>query len=91
MLNEIEKVVEQKIRPYLESHGGDIEVVSVENGTAKIRMLGNCSGCPSARLTVEDTVKSVLTEDFPEIKDVEIESQISEDMLDLAKKILCKG
>lgn len=90
MLEKIEKVIKEVVRPYLGSHGGDIKVVGMQDGILKVELLGNCSGCPSARYTIADVVKGVLIERFPEIKDVELESKISQDMIDLAKEILSK-
>ncbi len=46
MLEEnIEKVLEE-IKPYLQADGGDVELVSVDDGVVKVRFLGGCSGCP---------------------------------------------
>ena len=91
MYSRIKEVIKIKVKPYLESHGGDIEFISIVNGIAKVRLLGNCSGCPGARVTIEEIVKAALVQEFPEIKDVELENQISQDVIDLAKKILNKS
>ncbi len=46
MLKEnIERVLEE-IKPYLQTDGGDVKLVSVEDGVVKVRFLGGCSGCP---------------------------------------------
>lgn len=88
MTEHIEKVFNEDIRPYLRNHGGDVEIISIENGIVKIRMLGQCSGCPSASLTIEEVIKNTLREKGCKIKEIVVENQISQDMLDLAHKLL---
>lgn len=54
------------VRPYLKSHGGNVELISVERGVARLRLEGSCRGCPSSaatlRLTVEDAVRAAAPE-----------------------------
>ena len=54
MLERIEKVLDEKVRPALKNHDGDIKVVRVEDGVLYFRMLGQCSNCPSAVVTAEE-------------------------------------
>lgn len=84
----VEEIIELKIRPYLKNHNGDLEVLDLRDGVVKIKFLGQCQGCPSAKYTIEDIVKSALMIEIPDVKDVILESHISEEMLDIAKKIL---
>ena len=59
------------IRPNLQSHGGDIELVGVdEDKTVKVRLQGACSGCPGARMTLKMGVEKLLKEKLPETKEV---------------------
>lgn len=88
MLDKIQEVIEGKVKPYLKNHHGDIEVVSVIDGVVRVRLLGNCSGCPSARITVEEIVETALKHEIGEIKRVILEDAVSADMLDLARRIL---
>ncbi|MCR1899623.1 NifU family protein [Irregularibacter muris] len=90
MLNKIEEVIKKEIRPYLLSHYGDMEVVSYHNGTLYVRLLGHCQNCPSAELTAQDIIESKLKEYIPEIKEVILNKDISEDLYTLAKEILNK-
>lgn len=91
MLKEnVEKVVESKVRPYLQSHDGDLEILSVEDGVVKIRLLGQCKNCISAKHTVEDVVETTLKKEIPEIEKVIVENYTSEEILDFARKILNK-
>ena len=91
MYNELEAVVEKEIRPYLRAHHGDVEIVDFKDGVLKVRMLGGCSGCPSAQYTLEDVVEKELKKRFPFIDSVVIADNISEEMWALARKILKSG
>jgi Fe-S cluster biogenesis protein NfuA len=71
MKNEkIEKALE-KIRAGLRQDGGDIELVSFENGVVKVRLKGACAGCPMSQMTLANFVETKLKEAAPEIKRVE--------------------
>ena len=91
MLEKIQKAIEEKVKPYLKDHHGDIEIVDVTDGIVTVRLLGKCSGCPSARFTVEEIVETALKREISEIKQVILEDAISEDMLELARRILSKN
>ena len=55
-----------------------------------MRLTGSCASCPSAQSTIEDVVKSILMENIDGIKDVVLDTSVSEDLLDMARKILRK-
>jgi len=59
------------IRPYLQSHNGDVELVRIEGGTAYVRLLGACQGCGSSSTTLRDSVAEALLAHLPGIRDVE--------------------
>ena len=68
-----EKVKEaiESIRPALQSHGGDIELVGTgEDNTVKVRLQGACQGCPGAQMTMKAGVERILKEQVPEVKEV---------------------
>ncbi|AWI03240.1 NifU family protein [Clostridium drakei] len=90
MNENILKVIDKKVRPYLNGHNGDIQVLEVKDGIVKIRLLGQCSGCISAKYTVQDIVESSLREEIPEINKVELVDSLSEETLDMARKILSR-
>ncbi|MEM1362162.1 MAG: NifU family protein [Pseudomonadota bacterium] len=58
------------VRPMLASHGGDAELVSVEETVATVRFLGACDGCPASALTFYAGVKKAIQEQVPQIKEV---------------------
>ncbi|MFO7942387.1 MAG: NifU family protein [Bacillota bacterium] len=70
-----EKVVEvlDQVRPGLQSHGGDVELVDVseEDGVVSVRLTGACVGCPMATMTLKNGIERVLKERVPEVTEVE--------------------
>jgi len=65
------KNVIESIRPDLQSHGGDIELVSVdEDNSVKVRLQGACQGCPGAQMTLKNGVEKLLKQKIPEVKEV---------------------
>ncbi|NJO31801.1 MAG: Rieske 2Fe-2S domain-containing protein [Rhodospirillales bacterium] len=60
----------QSIRPMLDSHGGDVEVVAIEPPRVDIRLLGACDGCPASALTFYSGVKKAIQDAIPEIREV---------------------
>jgi Fe-S cluster biogenesis protein NfuA len=68
-----EKVEEmiQIIKPMLQGHGGDIELVSIEDdNTVKVKLQGACSGCPGAQMTLKQGVERLMKERIPELNKV---------------------
>ncbi|MCD6380443.1 NifU family protein [bacterium] len=70
MKEEVEKVIES-IRPNLQLDGGDIELVSVEDGVVKVRLKGACAGCPMSQMTLAMGVERALKEQIPGVTKVE--------------------
>jgi Fe-S cluster biogenesis protein NfuA len=89
MVEKIQKAIDSKIRPLLAEHNGDIELIKVKDGIVEVKLLGACSGCPSARFTMEELVESVILK-IPEVKQVKMVDPISSEMLDLARQLLKK-
>ena len=85
---EIEKVLDAKVRPELALHGGNIQVVGLEASILQIRMLGQCSGCPSVTFTMENLVNAELQEAFPDLKQVVLVNGVSDELISEAKAIL---
>jgi Fe-S cluster biogenesis protein NfuA len=68
-----EKVKEtiENLRSALQSHGGDVELVSIdEDNTVNVRLQGACQGCPGARMTMKMGIERILKERVPEVKQV---------------------
>lgn len=68
--DQINEIIE-KIRPFLISDGGDVEFVKFENGTAYVKMVGNCANCLYSDLTMSETIETILTSEIPEVIKVE--------------------
>lgn len=69
MLEEVQKVIE-KIRPYLQRDGGDVELIRVnEDKTVEVKLQGACHGCPGAQMTLKMGIERTLQE--------EVDSQIT--------------
>ncbi|MGA0557315.1 NifU family protein [Larkinella sp. VNQ87] len=74
-VQKIKAVLDQYIRPAVESDGGAISFHSFddENGTVKVLLQGSCSGCPSSTLTLKAGIENLLTRLVPDVKQVEAE------------------
>ncbi len=65
------KDVIESVRPALQSHGGDIELVATDHdNNVKVRLQGACQGCPGAQMTMRMGVEKILKEKVPEVKQV---------------------
>jgi len=60
-----------EVRPYLESHGGDVDLVAVEEGVVRLRMDGSCEGCPSSTATLKLAIEDAIRKAAPEVEEVE--------------------
>jgi Ferredoxin subunits of nitrite reductase and ring-hydroxylating dioxygenases len=62
----------EMVRPYMQSHGGDIEFVKFENGTVYVRLSGACNGCSQSAVTLREGAEEALLHNIPEVKKVEV-------------------
>ena len=69
MKEKVEAILAQ-VRPNLQSDGGDVELVDVNEGVVKVKLTGSCSGCPMAAMTLRNGIERILKEKLPEIKEV---------------------
>ncbi|MGA8573395.1 MAG: NifU family protein [Desulfobaccales bacterium] len=60
-----------KVRPMLQRDGGDIELVEVTDGVAKVRLTGACKGCPMSQMTLKQGVEKLLMKEVPGLKEVQ--------------------
>ena len=70
MFEEVKKALEE-IRPMLQADGGDVELVEVKDGIARLKLIGACSGCAMAKMTLKMGIEKKLKEKIPQIKGVE--------------------
>lgn len=68
-MNTEKKVIEvlNRIRPYLNNDGGDIEFIRYENGVVYVRMTGACSNCPLIDSTLSDGIEEAIISEIPEV------------------------
>ena len=59
-----------KIRPALEADGGNVELVDVQGGVVKVRLVGHCAGCPMSAMTLKNSIERILKQEIPEVKQV---------------------
>jgi Fe-S cluster biogenesis protein NfuA len=72
MIQQISDVIENEVRPALQADGGDIELIDVEDGIVKVKLVGACAHCPSSALTLYSGVEKMLMEKFPDdVKGIE--------------------
>jgi len=65
------KEVIESVRPALQEHGGDIELVGTDDdNTVRVRLQGACQGCPGAAMTMKMGIERILKEKVPEVKEV---------------------
>jgi Fe-S cluster biogenesis protein NfuA/nitrite reductase/ring-hydroxylating ferredoxin subunit len=62
-----------KVRPYMESHGGNVELVSLENDYARLRLEGHCKTCPSSTVTLDLAVRQAIEDACPDLLGFEVE------------------
>ncbi len=62
-----------KVRPYIQMHGGDAQLLRVEESVAYIKVFGACSGCSMASVTYNKTIGPLIIKEIPEITSVEFE------------------
>ncbi|USG68350.1 NifU family protein [Brevibacillus ruminantium] len=70
MFDQVEEVLD-KLRPYLQRDGGDVQLVDVEEGIVKLRLMGACGSCPSSTITLKAGIERALLEEIPGVKEVQ--------------------
>lgn len=68
----------EKTRPYLRSHGGDVQLSSIEDGMVHVRLQGSCGSCSSSAETLKNTVEDAIYEAAPEVVTVIAETMPKE-------------
>jgi len=70
MYRQIDRMLDEQIRPMLASHGGGIELIDVDNNKVFVKLSGGCQGCASSQATLKQGVERMIKEKFPEIEEV---------------------
>ncbi len=65
-----------KVRPYLGSHGGNVELLGVDDGIVRLRLQGSCNGCASSAMTLKLAIEESIHEHAPDIVGMEVEGVV---------------
>jgi Fe-S cluster biogenesis protein NfuA len=69
-----------KVRPYLASHGGHVELLDVRpGGEVRLRLEGSCHGCPSSRVTLKQTIEEAIFAAAPDVTEIHVEGAVAEE------------
>jgi Fe-S cluster biogenesis protein NfuA len=63
----------EQVRPYLRSHGGNVELLGVGDGVVRLRLHGSCHSCPSSAVTMKQTIEEAILARAPDVTAVEVE------------------
>lgn len=91
MTARLEELLDRLVRPALRAHGGDAELVGFEDGILRLRMLGQCAGCPGATLTNETLIEGQLLPLLPELKQVVLVHHVDDSLLDMARALMTRS
>ena len=85
---EIDKVLDEEVRPVLAAHGGDIGWYEFRDGEFRFRFTGGYALCPSAWITAEQVVAAALMPRFPQVNKVVMEQQVGSALLSQARAMM---
>ena len=68
-----------KVRPYLRSHGGNVELISLENDVASLRLQGTCQSCASSSVTLELAIRHAIEQDCPDLVHFDVEGGVQDE------------
>jgi Fe-S cluster biogenesis protein NfuA len=66
------------VRPHLDSHGGNVELLSISDGVVRLRLQGTCRGCPSSAETLKHAIESAIHAAAPDVVSIEAEGALTE-------------
>ena len=84
----IEKILAEYVEPQLAQHGGSLCLTDVRDNIAYVRFTGRCSGCPSAKYTMETIVKEEVLKRTDAVEDVRLVEEVSDELYEYARGIL---
>ncbi|WP_127716572.1 NifU family protein [Halobacteriovorax sp. HLS] len=70
MIRKVEALFDDQIRPALAAHGGNVEVIDIDNGKLFVKLSGGCQGCTSSSATLKDGIEKLIKQNFSEIEEV---------------------
>jgi Fe-S cluster biogenesis protein NfuA len=73
MKNKVQKIID-KMRPYIQMHGGDVSLVEISDGIVKLKVSGACVDCSFSDETFNGMIGGMIKEEVPEVKEIIIEN-----------------
>jgi Fe-S cluster biogenesis protein NfuA len=70
MIRKMESLFDEQVRPALASHGGNVEIIDIDNAKLFVKLTGGCQGCSSSLATLKDGISRLVKDKFPEIEEV---------------------
>ncbi len=70
MFKQLEELLDKQIRPVLAQHGGDVEIIDIDNNKVFLILKGGCQGCSSSKATLKGGIETIVKKKFPEIEEV---------------------
>lgn len=67
-----------KVRPLLQSHGGNVELTGIDDGVVRLKLQGSCNGCPSSTLTLKNAIEEAIYEIAPDIAGLSVEGVVDD-------------
>lgn len=73
MQEKVQKIID-KMRPYIQMHGGDVSLLEIKDGIVKLKVSGACVGCSFSDETFNGMIGGMIREEIPEVKEIIIEN-----------------
>ena len=70
MLKKLEVLFDEQVRPALAAHGGNVEIIDIDNDKLFVKLSGGCQGCSSSKATLKDGIQTLVKQNFPMITEV---------------------
>lgn len=70
MIEKLEEILDEQIRPVLGNHGGNVEIVDIDDNKIFLRLHGGCQGCSSSSATLKGGIEQIIKNEFPFITEV---------------------
>jgi len=69
-MKKLETLFDEQVRPALAAHGGNVEIIDLDNDRLFVRLSGGCQGCSSSKATLKDGIQTLVKQNFPMITEV---------------------
>ncbi len=84
----VERILAEHVEPYLAGHGGSLSLTEIRDHIAYVKFTGYCSGCPSAKYTLETVVKEEVLKYTDVVEDVKLVEEVGDELYEFAKALL---